>query len=72
MQFKRHLHLYLNYREGNTTKGLYFYGQFGVGKSYLLGAIANELAAEKIPSMIVYVPELFRELKSSIGDSTLK
>ena len=61
----------LNYKEGNPIKGLYFYGQFGVGKSYLLGAIANELAAKRIPSMIVYVPELFRELKSSIGDSTL-
>jgi primosomal protein DnaI len=42
-----------------------------VGKSYLLGAIANELAKKQISSMIVYVPELFRELKSSIGDSTL-
>lgn len=61
----------LDYSEGKTTKGLYLYGQFGVGKSYLLGAIANELAQKKIQSMIVYVPELFRELKSSIGDSTL-
>ena len=61
----------LKYREGQATKGLYFYGQFGVGKSYLLGAIANELAKNKISSMIVYVPELFRELKNSIGNSTL-
>jgi len=61
----------LNYKEGAVNKGLYFYGQFGVGKSYLLGAVANELAEKKIPSMIVYVPELFRELKSSIGDATL-
>ncbi|WP_428909346.1 primosomal protein DnaI [Niallia sp. Krafla_26] len=61
----------LKYREGQLTKGLYFYGQFGVGKSYILGAIANELAKNKISSMIVYVPELFRELKGSIGDSTL-
>lgn len=61
----------LNYKEDATNKGLYFHGQFGVGKSYLLGAIANELAEKQIPSMIVYVPELFRELKSSIGDSTL-
>lgn len=61
----------LNYKEGVANKGLYFHGQFGVGKSYLLGAIANELAERKIPSMIVYVPELFRELKSAIGDATL-
>jgi primosomal protein DnaI len=42
-----------------------------VGKSYLLGAIANELAKKQIPTMIVYVPELLREMKSAIGDSTL-
>lgn len=60
-----------NYLEGTRQKGIYFYGKFGVGKSYYLGAIANELAFNKIPSMIVYVPELFRELKNSIADSTL-
>ncbi|MEH7108150.1 MULTISPECIES: primosomal protein DnaI [Bacillaceae] len=61
----------VNFEQGKTTKGLYFHGKFGVGKSYLLGAVANRLAKKKISSMIVYVPELFRELKSSIADSTL-
>ena len=61
----------LNYEHGKTTKGLYFYGKFGVGKSYLLGAIANKLAKKQISSMIVYVPELFREMKSAIADATL-
>lgn len=60
-----------NYQNGDKQKGLYLYGQFGVGKSFLLGAIANELAARKVPSMIVFVPELLRELKNSIADSTL-
>lgn len=61
----------MNYEKSKKQKGLYFYGKFGVGKSYLLGAIANELAKKQISSMIVYVPELFREMKSSIADSTL-
>lgn len=61
----------LNYEQGKPVKGLYFYGKFGVGKSYLLGAIANKLAKKQISSMIVYVPELFREMKSSIADATL-
>lgn len=61
----------MDYHPGSKQKGIYFYGKFGVGKSYLLGAIANKLAAKKVSSMIVYVPELFRELKNSIGDSTL-
>lgn len=61
----------MNYEAGKKVKGLYLYGKFGVGKSYLLGAIANELAKKQISSMIVYVPELLREMKSSIADSTL-
>jgi len=61
----------MNYEAGLKPKGLYLYGQFGVGKSYLLGAIANELAKKQISTMIVYVPELLREMKSSIADSTL-
>lgn len=61
----------MNYETNKKQKGLYLYGKFGVGKSYLLGAIANELAKKRISTMIVYVPELLREMKSAIGDSTL-
>lgn len=60
-----------NFQSGKQQKGLYFYGKFGVGKSYLLGAIANELAKEKVSSLIVYVPEFIREMKSAIGEQTL-
>jgi primosomal protein DnaI len=59
------------YQSGIRIKGLYLHGKFGVGKSYLLGAIANELAEKGISSMIVYFPELVREFKASIGDQTL-
>jgi primosomal protein DnaI len=61
----------MSYRPDSKQKGLYFFGKFGVGKSFLLGAIANELAKKKVSSMIVYVPEFLREMKSSIADSTL-
>lgn len=61
----------MNYQQGQKQKGLFLYGKFGVGKSFLLGAIANELAKKRVSSMIVYVPELLREMKSSIADSTL-
>ena len=47
------------------------YGKFGVGKTYLLGAIANELARKKISSMLVYFPEFLREIKSSIQDNSI-
>lgn len=61
----------MSYKPDSKQKGIYFYGKFGVGKSYILGAIANELANKKVSSMIVYVPEFLREMKSSIADSSL-
>jgi primosomal protein DnaI len=60
-----------NYNKDERQKGLYLHGPFGTGKSYLLGAIANELAKKQVRSMIVYVPELFREMKNAIGDNSV-
>ncbi|WP_050616014.1 primosomal protein DnaI [Bacillus testis] len=60
-----------DYMSGKKPKGLYFHGSFGVGKTYLLGAIANDLADKRISSLLVYVPDFLREIKSSIGDNTL-
>lgn len=54
------------------SKGFYLYGDFGVGKSFLIGAIANELAAMQIPTVLVYVPEFLRELKNAIGTPKLE
>lgn len=59
------------YMSDKKVKGLYIYGDFGVGKTYLLGAIANQLAEKQIPSLIVYFPDFLRELKGSIGDNTV-
>jgi len=56
--------------EGTDAKGLYIHGSFGIGKSYLLGCIANELKEKSISSMIVYVPEIIRDLKAGFKDGT--
>lgn len=53
-------------------KGFYLYGQFGVGKSFVLGAIANELASMKVQSVVVFVPEFLREMKNAISDNSLQ
>lgn len=53
------------------AKGLYLFGKFGVGKSYLLGAIANELASMHIQTVLVYVPEFLKEMKNSIQDHSV-
>lgn len=52
-------------------KGLYIYGPFGTGKSFILGALANELANLRIRTVVVYLPEFLREMKQSIQDQTL-
>ena len=53
------------------AKGFYLYGPFGVGKSFVLGAIANELASLQVKSVVVFMPEFLREMKNSIQDQTL-
>lgn len=56
--------------KGLPQKGLYLYGPFGVGKTYFLGAIANELKRMNISSMLIYMPEFVREIKSSFKNDT--
>ncbi|MGE6628928.1 primosomal protein DnaI [Bacillus sp. NPDC077027] len=65
-------HFLQSYNETGKGKGLYLHGKFGVGKTFILAAIANELAAQQYPSLLVYVPEFVRELKNSLSDHTLE
>ena len=51
----------------NRTKGLYLYGSFGCGKTYLIAAMFNELAKKNVKSAIVFWPEFLRDLKSSFN-----
>lgn len=60
------------YRPGEKRKGLYLYGDFGVGKSSIAGAMAQELGERNIAVYMVYVPEFFRELKEAIQDGSLQ
>ena len=59
---------YDDYKKGEKTKGLYLYGNFGCGKTYLISALFNELAKKGIESAIIYFPELLRSLKASFND----
>ncbi|WP_153721463.1 primosomal protein DnaI [Sporosarcina cascadiensis] len=52
-------------------RGFYLYGDFGIGKSFILGALANELATRQVQTVVVYVPEFLREMKQSIQNQTL-
>ena len=59
----------------NTKKmkqGLYMYGNFGTGKTYFLSALANDLAQKDIKSIIVFMPDLSRNLKNAINENLLE
>ncbi len=54
-----------SYMKGDKPKGIYLYGSFGAGKSYLIAALFNEFAKKNIKSVMVHVPELIRSIKDS-------
>lgn len=65
------MHFLKGAKSALPEKGLYFYGPFGVGKTYFLGALANELKQMNISSMLIYMPEFVREMKGSIKDDSI-
>lgn len=56
--------------QNQPTAGMYIHGPFGTGKSFILGAIANELKERHIYTTILYFPEFIRELKNGFSDGT--
>ncbi|MDA3931482.1 MAG: primosomal protein DnaI [Tenericutes bacterium] len=58
--------------KNHFMKGMYISGEYGSGKTYILAALANELAKEDYKIIFAYYPDLVRELKSSIGTGDLE
>jgi len=52
-------------------KGLYLYGNFGIGKSFLMYALANELALKGFTTTIIHFPSFLSELKGMMGASNV-
>ena len=61
---------YDSYKKGKIEKGIYLWGNFGSGKSYLITALFNELAKYNVKSAVVYFPEFLRKLKGSFGNDS--
>lgn len=58
-----------HYSPDKFQPGLYLTGSFGVGKTYLLGAIANELAKKNCATTMVHFPSFAVEMRNSIHDN---
>ncbi|MGF9909392.1 primosomal protein DnaI [Brevibacillus porteri] len=56
----------VSFERGKTTRGLYIYGPFGVGKSAIAGAMTQELAKRGVDVLMLYVPDYLMEIKASI------
>ena len=69
---KAALQFAMNANPGEDGMGLFLYGKFGVGKTYLMGAVANELKERGIETFIIYTPDFFREMRASIGDGSFQ
>ena len=54
-----------NYNNKEKPKGMYLHGSFGSGKTYLIGALFNEMAKKGVNCALIYYPEFLRSLKAS-------
>lgn len=61
-----------SFEKKTFIKGLYLYGQNRTGKTFLLSAIVNELALKNVKTVFVYVPDLIRDIHSSIDEGLLE
>ena len=54
-------------------KGLYIYGDMGVGKSFMLAAMAHELSeTKKVTTTIIHYPSFTMDVKNGIKDGSVK
>ncbi|CAG5386385.1 primosomal protein DnaI [Streptococcus pneumoniae] len=57
----------------NNLKGLYLYGDFGVGKSFMVAALAHDLSENRgVSSTLLHYPSFVIDVKNAIGDGNVK
>ncbi|MCZ0717761.1 primosomal protein DnaI [Aerococcus kribbianus] len=63
-----------HYLSEETTyrPGLYLHGPFGVGKTYLLAALANYFAKHGLTTTMVHYPQFVLTMKDAIADNSVK
>jgi len=61
-----------SYDNTKLNKGLYIYGECGVGKSFLAYKFAQQLTQKGIKVLYLYYPEFVRQVKSLIGSPEME
>ena len=57
----------------SIRKGLYLYGDFGVGKSFMMAALAHDLSEKRGASTtILHYPSFVIDVKNAIGEGSVK
>jgi len=60
------------FSKSTYKKGLYIYGAYGTGKTYLLSAIAHALAEKEIHVLFVSMPDASRSIREGFNDRSLE
>ena len=56
-----------------NRKGLYLYGDFGVGKSFMVATLAHDLSEKRgVSSTLLHYPSFVIDVKNAIGDGNVK
>ena len=53
-------------------KGLYLYGDMGIGKSYFMAALAHEMSVLGVATTMVHFPSYVLDVKNAISTGTVK
>jgi len=61
-----------DYRPDRFSQGLYIYGRYSTGKSYLISAVAQELAKRNVSVLFCYMPDLVRSIKQGMNEGNLE
>ena len=57
----------------HVRKGLYLYGDFGVGKSFMVAALAHDLSEKRgVSSTLLHYPSFVIDAKNAISDGNVK
>lgn len=73
IEIYNYLNGYIKHLEDGSQKGLYIFGSFGVGKSYLMAYLANRLSAKYGKSTtLLHFPTFSVDIKNAINTGTVK